>query len=459
MKFDSLRRKHPLLSYQSYRYSFDLDNEPQLNVEYRFQLEPDIFFSPKVTVSGIDLGKAANLPKLLLDNLIFQLGLAELPSYWKCACPPVIKIEAGTLTQEQVGWWRDLFKLGLGEFYYQNQIDFLKEDLIDFQVEVQETTKSTNSTPDTNHYQTPYLVPVGGGKDSGLTLSLLDHSQESYDTLVLEPASPAAARLTNLSQASRQITARRTICPNLLKLNQQGYLNGHTPFSTYLAFLSTLVAHLSGHQQILVANESSANQPNLEYRNTPINHQWSKSFEFEQAFRDYAQKYLNSQPKQAEYLSFLRPLNELQIAKKFAFFKEQLPHFKSCNVGQKQEVWCHHCPKCAFVFAMLYPFVNKHTLTTQVFSQDLFQDSSLLETFRQLADSSLDKPLECVGTNEEVLLALQMAVKSHLENNQPLPLVLDQLNDWLADQPVNNKLLEEWNPNHNLSKKLEKMLR
>ncbi len=457
MTFDSLRQQHPQLSFKSYHYSLDAKQDPQLKIEYRFHLEPNITFSPQVTISGIDPEKITNIPELFLNNLIFQLGLAELPSYWKCACPPAIKIEAGWLSPNQIKWWHQLFTVGLGEFFYLNQIDFLAPDLLNFQIE---GNKQSDVVPtlENNHYQTPYLVPIGGGKDSGLTLSLLDRSQASYDTLVLEPASPAAASLANLSQGSRKITARRTICPNLLKLNGQGYLNGHTPFSAYLAFISTFIAHLEGHQQILVANESSANQPNLKYKGKSINHQWSKSFEFEQSFRKYAQEFLNSKSKQAEYLSFLRPLNELQIAQKFAQLSTWLPHFKSCNVGQKTGTWCHHCPKCAFVFAMLFPFVDTQTLITQVFSRNLFQDSSLLNIFKQLADSSLNKPLECVGTDEEVRLALQLAINSHLDKNEPLPLVLDQLKNWLANQPINNQLLDERNSGHNLDEDLLQML-
>ncbi len=458
MTFDSLRQQHPTISYDSYDYSLNPDEGVQLIINFQFTLEPDVVFHPKLEIGGVDSVKLASYPRSFLETLIFNLGLAELPSYWKCACPPLIKIKAGYLSPDQIKWWQQLFTLGLGEFYYLNQIDFLAPDLLSFQIEGNEQS-DVPSALEINHYQTSYLVPVGGGKDSGLTLELLDRSQVSYDTLVLEPASPAAARLANFSQASKQLIARRSICPNLLRLNQQGYLNGHTPFSAYLAFLSTFIAHLEGHQQILVANESSANQPNLEYKNTPINHQWSKSFEFEQAFRDYAQDYLGSKPKQAEYLSFLRPLNELQIAQKFAQLDKQLTHFKSCNIGQKTDSWCHHCPKCAFVFLMLFPFCDKETLTTRVFSNNLFQDLSLLETFKHLADPSLNKPLECVGTDEEVRLAPKLSIDYYLENNRPLPTVLNELQGWLSDQPINIQLLEEWNPDHNLDEKLVKILK
>lgn len=461
MTFDSLRQQHLSLSYDSFQYYLSPEKNGLLEIAFQFSLEPNIVFRPKLAISGLDSAKISSISSSFIDSLVFHLGMAELPSYWKCACPPHITIKAGHLSADQIEWWQRLFLSGLGEFYYLNQINFLKPNLLNFQLNFQteaDEALDLASALKEDHYQTPYLVPVGGGKDSGLTLGLLDQNQASYDTLVLEPASPAAARLANLSQASSSIVVKRTICPKLLELNQRGYLNGHTPFSAYLAFLSTLVAHLGGNQQILVANESSANQPNLKFQDTPINHQWSKSYEFEQAFRNYAQEYLGSKPGQAEYISFLRPLNELQIAQKFAQLDDHLPRFKSCNVGQKDDVWCHQCPKCIFVFLMLFPFVDEKLLTNQVFSSNLFQDLSLLPTFKQLADPSLDKPLECVGTDEEVRLALKMSINHYIENSQPLPAVLSELQSWLADQPINDQLLEEWNSDHNLDEKLEKIL-
>ena len=88
------------------------------------------------------------------------------------------------------------------------------------------------------------------------------------------------------------VYVKRTIDKNLIELNKQGYLNGHTPFSSMLAFLSYLVAYLTGKKYIALSNESSANESNVE--GEKINHQYSKSFEFEQDFRNYADKYLRS---------------------------------------------------------------------------------------------------------------------------------------------------------------------
>ena len=68
---------------------------------------------------------------------------------------------------------------------------------------------------------------------------------------------------------------------------------------------------------------------NLMLNGEKVNHQYSKSFEFECDFENYANKYLRANVK---YFSFLRPLNELQIAKIFARQEKYHNVFKSCNV-------------------------------------------------------------------------------------------------------------------------------
>jgi len=61
-----------------------------------------------------------------------------------------------------------------------------------------------------------------------------------------------------------------------------------------------------------------------------INHQYSKSSEFEKKFRDY----LTNLTPSVSYFSLLRPLYELQIAKILAKLPQYHQVFKSCNVNQ-----------------------------------------------------------------------------------------------------------------------------
>ena len=124
----------------------------------------------------------------------------------------------------------------------------------------------------------------------------------------------------------------RQIDKELLELNKKGFLNGHTPFSSLLAFLTYAVAYLLDIRYIALSNESSANESNV--AGEKINHQYSKSYEFEQDFKDYCIKYLD---KNIEYFSFLRPLNEVQIAALFSQYKKHHRNFKSCNARKQRK--------------------------------------------------------------------------------------------------------------------------
>ena len=143
----------------------------------------------------------------------------------------------------------------------------------------------------------------------------------------------------------RTIYAKRTLDKNMLELNKKGYLNGHTPFSAIVAFSSIIAAYLNGLKFIALSNESSANESTI--KDSYINHQYSKSYEFEKDFRHYESTFINFG---VYYFSFLRPINELKIAMIFSRFKKYHPIFKSCNVGSKQDIWCCHCSKCLFVY-------------------------------------------------------------------------------------------------------------
>ena len=242
------------------------------------------------------------------------------------------------------------------------------------------------------------LVPIGGGKDSAVTLELLRkcragpaawvhyQSQRSH-----HPTPPESA---GLSEEDRIISARRTLDPGMLELNRQGYLNGHTPFSALVAFSSILAARMYGLDWVALSNESSANESTVQ--GSTVNHQYSKSFKFEEDFHRYEMRYL---PGSAYYFSMLRPLSEFQIARYFAGQKQYHGIFRSCNAGSKEDIWCGHCPKCLFVYLILSPFLSTNALR-EIFGRDMLEDPEMIPTLEQLAGIQEEKPFECVGSRK-----------------------------------------------------------
>ena len=404
-KFLEFRRQYPWFSFERQEYSL---SEEGLSIRYSFSLSGRHHFHPTLFIPRRPFFSTEPVPVPLLENLIFHIGLVEMISYWKAACPPRIIIHPFRLEPDRIEWWKHLCYQGLGEFLYLNGIETTEADLTEVVSESARTTGSASlATRD------EVLIPVGGGKDSAVTLEMLGRLPGSLPVIM----NPRGASLRSLEACGlpgdRFLEVQRTIDPELLRLNEAGFLNGHTPFSALLAMVTVLGAVLTGKKYIALSNESSANEPTI--GGTGINHQYSKSFAFETGFREYARRWITSD---VEYFSFLRPLNELQIASLFAEYKSYHPVFRSCNAGSKTDSWCGACPKCLFTWIILAPFITEHELV-DIFGRNLLDDPSLEGTFCQLTGLAAEKPFECVGTMDEVNLAMCETI-SHYGTN-PLP--------------------------------------
>ena len=407
----NFRQEFPIFIYQS--YSFQVNNEG-LEAEFIFELQGKCQFKPTIKLPRKNFCHFEKLSKEVLGNYVFHIGMVELISYWKAACPPQLIIKPHSLNEDQIAWWKKLYFHGLGEFFYLNGIDATEDDFMQITTEGAPTKPISRELSDSK-----VLVPVGGGKDSIVTLELLKTTHFDTIPFVLNPRE-ASQRTIEIAGFSMEdsIVINRSLDKQLLELNRQGFLNGHTPFSALLAFSSALAAVASGTKYIALSNESSANESTVP--GSKINHQYSKSFEFEQDFVVYAKKYL--QPDLA-YFSFLRPVNELQIANLFSAFPQHFRSFRSCNVGSKTDSWCGNCPKCLFTYSILSPFIEQKELKC-IFGKDLFADEKLLPILDELTGKAAIKPFECVGTPDEVRAALADAINKY--EGKELPFLLEQ---------------------------------
>lgn len=410
-KYHALRAQFPVFEYLDYHWKVE---DEGLRLWFDFRMG-DVEFHPTAlverrpfldfTVDGI-------------DDIVFNIGMVELVSYWKCACPPTVNVLCSSLDEGQVAFWRKLYWHGLGEFFYTNGIAVTPDAFMRVECEKRnsgrDAVQPAPATFSTSHmpHTASYLVPVGGGKDSVVTLELLRRAGKSIRPLIMNPrgATQGCARVAGFAM-DEVLVIRRTIDPTLLELNKQGYLNGHTPFSAMLAFYTMLASRLSGIPNVALSNESSANEPTVLVCGngtngnvlTDVNHQYSKSLEFEDDFRSYVGGSFN-------YFSFLRPLSELQIAMLFSRFTPYHAVFRSCNAGSKQDIWCGRCAKCLFAYIILSPFIEPERMET-IFGKAILDDLALEHEFRQLLGLEATKPFECVGTVGEVQTALSMTVE------------------------------------------------
>lgn len=409
MEYSELIRKYPVMYYHG--YTIDEDSR-EIRIAFDFETEGLSSFRPTFTLPKPE-GNKMYAGYRVFREAVFSLGMVELVSYWKISCPPEVVVECGMLDEAQIRWWKKLYYNGLGEFFYRNGIAADPEEFM--HLRACGSAAEGREAEDCFHGN---LIPVGGGKDSLVTLDILKDFHDENRTFVIGNVMSAVHSAEAAGyHGDSLIRASRTLDPRMLELNRQGYLNGHTPFSALAAFAAYLAAFVSRRSFIVLSNEASANESTV--RDSSVNHQYSKTFAFEQDFNWYAGSYLDGRIR---YFSLLRGLSELQIAGIFAGLRQYHRIFRSCNVGSKEEKWCGHCAKCLFVDLMLRAYLPSAEVTA-VFGRDMLNDPEMKELFEQLTGISDNKPFECVGTRDEVNVAVAMGIRRCRDAGEELPLL------------------------------------
>jgi hypothetical protein len=153
-KYLQLKEQFPFFKFEKQEFSLGTDG---LHIRFSFNLADQYKFHPELFIPR----KPCFLPDEeiadRLPNLIFNIGMIELISYWKAACPTKLIIEPFALFPEQVEWWKNLYFHGLGEFFYLNSMPVFPDTFIDIEV------ASGVNLPQQNYpMDDTLLIPVGG---------------------------------------------------------------------------------------------------------------------------------------------------------------------------------------------------------------------------------------------------------------------------------------------------------
>ncbi|PID98778.1 hypothetical protein CSA80_04930 [Candidatus Saccharibacteria bacterium] len=384
------------MNYHEFRfknYSFDSINKT-LRLEYGY--DEALHFSETYRF---------DFPFTQYDPVVFDAAAQQLfflagVSYYKMYLAPDINIEQGVLDEPLATFLRNTYQRGLGEFFYINQLD--PQFPIPFRADVGKLQPVAANSKG-------LLVGIGGGKDSLVSVELLRSSGLDIATWSLNHR----AQLTPLVEriGLPHYYVEREWDPQLKVLNEQGAYNGHVPISAIIAAVGTIVSILTGRRDHVVSNEQSANEPTLTYKGVYINHQYSKSQAFE---REYQALLRHAFGDTLRYYSLLRPLSELRIAELFSsYFERYHDVFSSCNTafrhGNNRLFWDGKCAKCAFIFLIMTPFVERAKLEALFGGRNLLLDPALEPTYRQLLGIEAEKPLDCVGEVRESREAMRQA--------------------------------------------------
>ena len=249
-------------------------------------------------------------------------------------------------------------------------------------------------------------MPLGGGKDSLVSVELLKAAGEPAVLFAVNPKKPI------LDCAERSglplVSVGRRLDHKLFALNDAGALNGHIPITAIVSLTALAGAFVFGYDTVVLSNERSANEGNVVYEGRTVNHQYSKTLAFERLLADYAAAQISPDLR---YFSLLRPLSELHIARLFARVGRYDDVFTSCNRaftlrdGGARPRWCCDCPKCRFAFLILATAMAPSRLV-KIFGRNLLDDATHLAGYEELTGLSGHKPWECVGEIAESSAAL-----------------------------------------------------
>jgi hypothetical protein len=330
----------------------------------------------------------------LVDAIHRMFGV----SYFKAAAPR--RLVAPPVDDADADFWDRVYTEGLGEFYYTNGLDPRGHSGFP------RGGASPPAVPVARPTDERAIVLVGGGKDSAVAREVVRHAGVPAVALSLG-AAPWIARSVE-AMATEHLVVRRHLDPRLAEVNGRGAYNGHVPISACIAVVSILVAYLGGYQDLVVANERTADEGNLTWNGLTVNHQWSKSFGFEASLHEFCGRHFSGGPR---YFSVLRPLTELRIAGAFATHSEYFDDFTSCNGNFRQRPaetparWCGRCPKCVFAYLMLVPYLSEGD-RLRVFGGDFLDTDHGVRMLERLTGVRGFKPFECVGTASESRAAL-----------------------------------------------------
>lgn len=413
-RYRELTSQYDRFIYESYHVEV-VEKRLMLNFKYKIEGEfgKPIHFNHRISYGYVGEKGEMDLSLIKkLDQIVFTIGLIESINYFKTVCPRSFVIRCGRLNKEQKKWWQKLFYHGLGEFIYLNDLteEVAENTFVTFHDESQwpDDQMRVQLALEGN------LIPVGGGKDSVVTLDLMAYMKAQNLPFVMSPPQ-AALDCIEVAGYTDYLLAKRHFDKKMIQMNDEGFLNGHVPFSAILGFISVLGAALTGKRYIPLSNERSANESTV--LGESYNHQYSKSYEFEKDFNDYVQGWLL---EDVAYFSLLRPLYEVDIAERFATLTDYHHVFRSCNRGKKTNTWCGVCSKCLFVNIILAPFMTKEALFG-IFGHHLLENKELEPILIELLGLTDKKPFECVGTVQEVRWSMKALVAKYEAAGEALP--------------------------------------
>jgi hypothetical protein len=356
-------------------------------------------------VSSLELEVGEAMAGVPPDGLGAVLALIDALSYWKAAVPERLVFDSPLPGGPE--WWDGFVANSMGEHLWRNGLD------LDWLPTLEgEFTDKPIASPDRASNPELTMLLHSGGKDSITAAHLAHRAGRAVRPISYQPTS-TMRRVVERSApaegwAGSPVTMTRRLDPALLDLNAAGYLNGHTPYSAWLAVAASAAADLCGIAHVAAGNSRSDDEPNITAElpsggTWHINHQWTKSAAFESAWADVI-------GPDRRYASPLRPLYEIAVLA--GLHADPLPETRqalSCNRAAKEGrdgSWCGRCPKCLWTAAALDAIAGPGAGATRLGADPLASPANAV-LLKAMCGRSGPVPFECAGIPAEVRAVLR----------------------------------------------------
>ena len=203
--------------------------------------------------------------------------MAAGTSYYKTAAPDQVIVEGESLSAGEIDLYHHLYDDGLREFAVTNGLAVPRPVAV-----VPSRGEAGHPLPSGGTLRPGLVVPIGGGKDSMVLIEALRHLGPRLfavnpHPLVLDLAAEAGLDL---------LVVRRHLDPGLAGLHRAGALNGHVPVTAIVSLIAAVGAFVHGYDTVAMAVERSASEETVAVGGVPVNHQYSKSRDFEVRLAD-----------------------------------------------------------------------------------------------------------------------------------------------------------------------------
>lgn len=345
-----------------------------------------------------------------VEKLLHALHIALGISYYKPFIPPEI-LHPYQMDKGEADFWNEVFLKGLGEFLYTNRLS---------PAQIAKFSSSSGQTIDNKkdeiHWKKEALLGVGGGKDSIVAGEILKELSIETTGYVLATASNRGqTRHVVEKMGIDLLSVKRYLDPQVLEINKmEETYNGHVPISLIFALTGCLLATAESKSYVVVANEASASIPTTKWQGLDVNHQWSKSLEFEKLFQSYLHKFVSVD---LHYFSLIRPLSSVAVAKIFSNYEKYFEVFTSDNslfkinpTEREHPRWSRDSPKSLSSYILLAPWMSEENLD-RTFGSNFLNKAELEDLFLALVGIKGEPVLDCVGTRDELILSLSLLVE------------------------------------------------